>query len=122
MASTPEGKIKKKISDYLKRVDGLWYTMPVPGGYGMSTLDYLGCYRGIFFSIEAKAPGNVPTARQEYVMEDIRHAGGTTFVIDDEHFNHFRKWIDDTGRNIHTEGEDHRRHGDDEGAGGAVKA
>jgi hypothetical protein len=97
MASTPEGKIKKKISFYLKRVDGLWYTMPVPGGYGMSTLDYLGCYRGKFFSIEAKAPGKVPTLRQEYIMEDIRHAGGMTFVIDNEEFEDLKQWIKKTG-------------------------
>jgi hypothetical protein len=94
MAATPEGKIKKKVSTYLKKVDGLWYTMPVPGGYGMSTLDYLCCYRGLFFSIETKAPGKKPTDRQRFVMEDIRAAGGTTFVIDDEDFPHLKKWIE----------------------------
>ena len=94
MASTPEGKVKKAISKYLRSVDGLWYTMPVPGGYGMSTLDYIGCYRGKFFSIEAKAPGKVPTDRQEFVMEDIRHADGMTFVIDSEtEFQPLKDWI-----------------------------
>lgn len=93
MANTPEGKVKKKVSAYLRTIDGLWYTMPVPGGYGQSTLDYLCCYRGRFFAIETKAPGKKPTDRQYYVMEDIRHAGGMTFVVDDEEFNHVKEWI-----------------------------
>lgn len=99
MATTPEGKIKQAISKYLRSIDGLWYTMPVPGGYGQSTLDYLCCYRGRFFSIEAKAPGKKPTDRQLFVMEDIRHSGGTTFVIDDNEFPHLKKWIDECALN-----------------------
>jgi penicillin-binding protein-related factor A (putative recombinase) len=55
--------------------------MPVPSGYGATTVDYLCCYRGHFFAIEAKAPGKVPTPRQDYVLEQIRLAGGSTFVI-----------------------------------------
>lgn len=93
MAITPEGKIKQKVSAYLKSIDGLWYFMPVPGGYGVSTIDYLGCYHGAFFGIETKAPGKKPTDRQEYIMEAIRNAGGKVFVIDDVHFLHFKEWI-----------------------------
>ena len=92
---TPEGKVKKKISDYLRRVDGLWYNMPVPGGYGVSTLDYLGCYRGRFFAIEAKAAGKKPTDRQRIMMEDIEYAGGKCFVVDSDDLTDLKTWIEE---------------------------
>ena len=58
--------------------------MPVPAGYGRSTVDYLACYFGHFFAIEAKAEGEEPTDRQQGELEDVVRAGGTSFVIDDD--------------------------------------
>jgi hypothetical protein len=81
MTTTPEGRIKFKINKLLRSYENLYYFMPVPSGYGATTVDYLCCYRGHFFGIEAKAPGKVPTPRQDYVLEQIRLAGGSTFVI-----------------------------------------
>ena len=95
MTTTPEGKVKKQISAFLRRVDGLWYNMPVPGGYGVSTLDYVGCFRGRMFAIEAKAPGKKPTDRQRMMMEDIEYSGGKTFVIDGE-LTELEAWINET--------------------------
>lgn len=82
MAQTPEGKVKKKVSDLLKATPGLYYDMPVPGGFGGSTLDYVGCHRGDFFAIETKKPGGKPTARQYQIIARMEAAGGKTFVID----------------------------------------
>ena len=93
MATTPEGKIKKKVSTYLRSIDGLWYFMPVPGGYGQSTLDYIGCYRGRFFAIETKAPGNKPTERQKHIMQAILASGGRCFVIDSDELGELQLWI-----------------------------
>lgn len=93
---TPEGKIKKKIRELLDSYKPrLYYYMPVPGGYGRTTIDYLICARGIFVGIEAKGkPGQGPTARQEGVIEDITQAGGTVFVINDEFsLNAFATWL-----------------------------
>jgi hypothetical protein len=81
MASTPEGKVKTAITKMLKHY-GAYYYMPVPGGYGESTVDYLGCSGGSFFAIEAKAPGKKPTERQTMVLSTIQRAGGSIFVID----------------------------------------
>jgi hypothetical protein len=81
MASTPEGKVKDKISKML-REHGVWYHMPVPGGYGKTALDYICCYHGLFFSIEAKRPGAKPTDRQESIIADIKRAEGIVFTID----------------------------------------
>lgn len=79
---TPEGKVKKKVSELLRKVEGLYYWMPVPSGFGESTLDYVGCYCGLFFAIETKKPGGKPTDRQRITIEQIASAGGKTFVID----------------------------------------
>jgi hypothetical protein len=94
MTLTPEGKIKKLVSNYLRRLDTVWYTMPVPGGYGMSTLDYLGCYRGKFFAIETKAPGKKPTPRQEITMEDMNNAGAAVFIIDSDDLTPLKDWVE----------------------------
>lgn len=95
MASTPEGKVKKTVSSLLKSVPGLFYTMPVPSGFGESTLDYIGCYRGKYFAIETKAPGKKPTDRQNMVIDKMRKAGGKVFVIDGD-LTELKNWIDAT--------------------------
>lgn len=96
MAQTPEGKVKQKVSSILKNVPGLFYDMPVPGGYGGSTLDYVGCYRGRFFAIETKKPGGKPTPRQEHIIARMSEAGGAVFVIDgvsDDSLSEFVNWL-----------------------------
>jgi hypothetical protein len=96
MAQTPEGKVKKKVSDLLKATSGVYYYMPVPGGYGGTTLDYIGCHRGAFFGIETKAPGKKPTDRQKQIISAIERGGGETFVIDnahDEALAELRTWL-----------------------------
>lgn len=81
--STPEGRVKRKISALLRQyAPDLWYDMPVPGGFGKSTLDYVCCYKGRFFSIEAKRPGGKPTERQQAIMRQISAAGGRVFLVD----------------------------------------
>jgi len=83
---TPEAKIKHKIKLVLEtyRERGiLYYYMPVPVGYGRSTLDYLGFICGYGFAIEAKAEGKKPSERQKAIIEDIEGSGVPVFVIND---------------------------------------
>ena len=82
--STPEGKIKARVKDVLNRHAGLHYDMPVPGGYGKVTLDFVGCYYGFYFAIETKAGLAGPTVRQEIVMDKIMNAGGMAFLVNDD--------------------------------------
>lgn len=95
---TPEGRVKRRISAYLRHLKayGVWYDMPVPGGWGKSTLDYYGCYRGRFFAIEAKRPGETPTDRQQAIIADLVQAGAAVFVIDDPDVGipQLRAWVD----------------------------
>lgn len=95
MGTTPEGRVKRTVSNYLKSISDLYYFMPVQGGMGASTLDYLGCYRGRFFAIETKAPGKKPTDRQNMIIERIRETGGAVFVIDGD-ITELKQWIDTT--------------------------
>ena len=70
MAATPEKKVKDNVIKILK-AHGAYYHMPVVNGMGTPTLDFVGCHKGSFFSIETKAPGKVPTPRQLLTMRQM---------------------------------------------------
>lgn len=78
---TPEGKLKKNVKAVLDAL-GAYYYMPVPTGYGTTTLDFLCCINGVFVAIETKAPGNKPTPLQVARMEEIRASGGIAIWTD----------------------------------------
>jgi hypothetical protein len=94
--TTPEGAVKKKIKRVLDKYRNVIYVyMPVPGGFGKSSLDYLGCFYGKFFAIEAKRPGGKPTPRQWTMIAAIEAAGGKVFVIDGEdELAIFGQWLE----------------------------
>jgi hypothetical protein len=71
---TAEGKLKNQVRKMLNEA-GAWYWMPVPSGYGRSTLDFIGCYHGRFFAIETKAPGKKLTSRQEIIVREMCYQG-----------------------------------------------
>lgn len=91
---TPEGKVKQKVSRLLKSTGDVYYHMPVPGGFGGTTLDYIGCHRGRFFAIETKKPGGKPTDRQKTIIDQINTSGGKTFVIDGD-TTELEHWLKD---------------------------
>jgi hypothetical protein len=86
---TPEGVLKDKIKSFLTK-QGAYYFMPVQTGYGRRAVDFLGCYRGVFFGIETKAPGKMPSSLQELCMREIHKAGGEAMWCDN--FEHFFAW------------------------------
>src|SRR5882672_1399890 len=92
---TPEGRVKKKVRRYLDTVGpNLWYFMPVPMLYQVRTLDYIGCYRGNFFAIETKAPGESPTNYQLLTIDKMLSAGAHVVVIDgDEAIARLKQWF-----------------------------
>ena len=84
MKREPKEILEKVVKERVKRMlrnHSAWWHMPVQMGHGASGVDFHGCHRSRFFGIETKRPGKYPTPRQELTLEQIREAGGKTFVI-----------------------------------------
>jgi hypothetical protein len=85
MGMTPEGKVKKKVKEYLVSI-GAWYYMPVSNGMGRSGCpDILVCYKGHFMAFETKSPGKIKntTPNQDREIAGINAAEGMAIVVDD---------------------------------------
>jgi hypothetical protein len=94
---TPENRVKAKLRKLFMEYRGLYSYWPVPMGYGRTTLDVLGCYRGRFFSVETKAEGKKPTLKQTLEINHIERAMGRAFVIsgvNDPEFEVLKQWLD----------------------------
>ena len=97
---TPEGKVKAAITKVLDSYPESYWFMPVPYGYGESTVDFLVCHYGLFIGIEAKAPGKHPTIRQHQILCQIRGAGGEALVIDSvDACHHLRVFLEQVKQN-----------------------
>tara|TARA_R110000803_G_scaffold38467_4_gene83242 strand:+ start:11610 stop:11912 length:303 start_codon:yes stop_codon:yes gene_type:complete len=97
MATTPEGKVKKKLKAMIESKQGVWSYPPQAGPFGSSGIpDRIACVRGRLIGIEAKADETKkPTALQYKCMADIEAAGGKCFVVyDDETIKIVEDWID----------------------------
>jgi penicillin-binding protein-related factor A (putative recombinase) len=81
MSNISEGKVKKAVKDTLNTF-GAYYHMPVQNGMGQPTLDFVGCYEGLFFAIETKAPKKKMTPRQLLTQRKMEDAGGKVFMVD----------------------------------------
>jgi Holliday junction resolvase len=93
MATTPEGKVKKKVREILDK-KGAYYFMPATGGFGRSGVpDFIGCINGVFFGIECKAGKGIPTALQEREIRNIIKAGGYAWVVNEENVDKLEKTL-----------------------------
>jgi hypothetical protein len=86
-----EAMVKKKIKEVLAK-HNCWCYMPVPGGFGASTIDFLCAKNGRMFGIEAKAPGKIPTKRQILIMTEMRGHNIPAFVRDGN-IEELEQWI-----------------------------
>jgi Holliday junction resolvase len=83
MANTPETKVKRSVTDILKKYDA-YYFFPASNGFGRAGIpDIIACYRGQFIAIECKAGKNKPTALQIRELRAIEDAGGYALVINE---------------------------------------
>ena len=90
---TPEGKVKAKCMDVLKKY-GAYYFFPAQNGYGRAGVpDIIACYRGHFLAIECKAGFNKPTALQEREMAAIQKAGGSAMVVREDTVDLLQHWF-----------------------------
>ena len=91
---TEEGRVKEGIKKELHRI-GAYYHCPVQNGMGSPTVDFVCCYKGRGFLIEAKKLGAGLTKRQEITFGEYQKAGGATFLMDgsEQSYNEFRFWV-----------------------------
>lgn len=85
--ATPEGKVKKKLLDFLKSLGGdCFYYMPVQNGMGQTGIpDVMAIIKGVPFAFECKAtPKQHPTVLQAYALDRIHKAKGIAWVVDCE--------------------------------------
>ena len=81
---TPEKKVKQRAVAQLKAM-GAYYFYPATGGYGSSGVpDIVCCLNGRFIGIECKAGKGKTTALQDKNLHEIREAGGTALVVNEE--------------------------------------
>ncbi len=82
---TPEGRIKKSITDWLsaKRIFH-WVNQAgkIPGRRLIKTgiTDILGCYNGRLLAIEVKSEKGLVTLEQTRFMREVLENGGIAFV------------------------------------------
>ena len=77
---TPEAKVKAEIKKVLAEYE-CWYFMPSMNGYGRAGIpDFIGCYNGAFFAIEAKSANGKLTPNQEREIAAIQQASGFVTV------------------------------------------
>lgn len=82
--NTPEGKVKRKVIDILKK-HSVWYFFPANNGFGKAGIpDVIAIVKGRFFGIEVKSDRTKkPTVLQTLCGDEIRSAGGLWMVVCD---------------------------------------
>ena len=83
-AMTPEGKVKRKVVEVLKKHE-VWYFFPANNGFGKSGIpDIIAIVDGHFMGIEVKSATGRPTELQKICGKQIEDAGGTWLVVSDD--------------------------------------
>ena len=83
-ALTPEGKVKRKVVEVLKKHE-VWYFFPANNGFGKSGIpDIVAIVSGEFIGIEVKSATGKPTELQKICGRQIEEAGGTWLVVRDD--------------------------------------
>lgn len=91
---TNEDKVKAKVKAILDRLKPeCWYFMPIPMWH-RGVPDFVGVYRGKFFTIETKSGKNIPTALQKLCMAEIVGASGQCIVINEKNITELEHWME----------------------------
>ena len=83
-AMTPEGKVKRRVVEVLKKHE-VWYFFPANNGFGKSGIpDIIAIVDGHFVGIEVKSATGKPTELQKICGRQIEEAGGTWLVVSND--------------------------------------
>jgi Archaeal holliday junction resolvase (hjc) len=98
---TPEGKVKLKVTNILKKM-GAYYFFPATGGYGRSGVpDIVACLEGQFVAIECKSGKNTMTALQEREMKNILAANGVGLCVNEANVGVLEQALKNLSSTIH---------------------
>lgn len=91
---TPEGRVKKKIVDYLETVPNLIYELRQAGGwaYKKGKPDLWFVYNGRHFEIEVKAPGGQPSSLQ--IFNEMKFLNAGSYYWRGESAENFIEWFE----------------------------
>jgi Holliday junction resolvase len=90
---TPEAKVKKQIKQILEELN-VWFFMPPANGYGRAGIpDFIGCLKGQFIAIEAKAGKGKTTALQDREIQRIKDAGGFVLIVNETNLHNLKDLI-----------------------------
>ncbi len=81
MSKTEEGKLRDKVSNYLKTLKGVWFYKS-SDRFTSGIPDFLICKGGKFFGLELKAPGKDGRRLQLDTLSLIHKAKGYTLCTD----------------------------------------
>lgn len=76
----PEARLGHTIRRALEAEGAFVFKVHGSGMMMAGLPDLIGCYRGRFFGVEVKMPGNKPSKIQLHVMRKIKEAGGRVCV------------------------------------------
>lgn len=77
-----ESRIQKKILDYLNSLEHSYFFKYQSSIYTPAGIpDVIGVYEGKFFAFEIKNEKGKTSKLQEYVIQQLREAGGEAYVV-----------------------------------------
>lgn len=93
-----ERDVKENIKSVLKNTQGVWWFMPAMNGYGRSGVpDFIGCYHGQMFAIEAKYGKGQTSAMQEKEIEALTQANARVWIVREVNVDtwalEFKGWV-----------------------------
>lgn len=94
MALTPEGKVKDKCKDIMKK-HGVWQFSPSMNGMGRAGIpDLICCVNGFFLAVECKVGKGKTTALQDRELAAIRTAEGVALVVNEDNLDELEQIIE----------------------------
>lgn len=82
---------ENKIKSYLKSIGAYFIKTHGDRFSKVGTPDIIACVNGRFVAIEVKAENGKPSELQLYHLEQIRNAGGISYLLYPKDFEQFKK-------------------------------
>ena len=86
---------ENQIKNFLKSLPNTYYFKYWAGPYSKSGIpDIIACVNGHFVAVEVKAENGKPSELQLYHLEQIRKAGGHSFLLYPKGFEDFKNYCE----------------------------